>query len=292
VDLHYPKAEFAKKPGIEPFISYAQFGKHVDKKEGYPVPYRCFYSKNIPNLFMAGRCISVTHEALGTVRVMKTGGMMGEVVGKAAAICVRHSCAPRDVYEKHLDELKKLMSQHGILRRDAVDADFYLPPGAVLPPPPKPDAEAALTIKYFDPKKLPGLVIDDEQAKLTGTWNRGAGLENFIGYGYRYTGKEAKGSARFEFKVPASGRYEVRFAYQPHENRATAAKVSVFSAEGETVVPVNERVDAPIPPTFVSLGTFDFESDQPGVVVVDGEAKDGMVAIDAIQVLPAKVAKP
>ena len=37
----------------------------------------------IGNLFMVGRCISVTHEALGTVRVMKTGGMIGEVVGKA-----------------------------------------------------------------------------------------------------------------------------------------------------------------------------------------------------------------
>ena len=57
----------------------------MDRKHGYPVPYRCFYSKNIENLFMAGRCISVTHEALGTVRVMKTGGMMGEVVGKAAS---------------------------------------------------------------------------------------------------------------------------------------------------------------------------------------------------------------
>ena len=46
----------------------------------YPVPYRCLYSRNIDNLFMAGRNISVTHVALGTVRVMRTTGMMGEVV--------------------------------------------------------------------------------------------------------------------------------------------------------------------------------------------------------------------
>ena len=61
-----------------PFIAYAVHGKGVDRSYGYPIPYRCFYSRNIGNLFMAGRCISVTHEALGTVRVMKTCGMMGK----------------------------------------------------------------------------------------------------------------------------------------------------------------------------------------------------------------------
>ena len=46
--------------------------------------------------------LSVTHEALGTVRVMKTGGMIGEVVGKAASICVKNDCTPREVYERYL----------------------------------------------------------------------------------------------------------------------------------------------------------------------------------------------
>ena len=50
-------------------------------------PTRCLYSRNIENLFMAGRNISVTHVALGTVRVMRTTGMMGEVVGMAASLC-------------------------------------------------------------------------------------------------------------------------------------------------------------------------------------------------------------
>ena len=58
---------------------------------------------------MAGRCISVTHVALGTVRVMRTIGMMGEVVGMAAALAKKHETSPRGVYEKHLSELKKLM---------------------------------------------------------------------------------------------------------------------------------------------------------------------------------------
>ena len=95
IDLHYPKEEYAKKFPDNPFISIAVHDRRVDRTSGYPVPYRCFYSKDVDNLFMAGRCISVTHEALGTVRVMKTCGMMGEVVGKAASVAVRHGTAGR-----------------------------------------------------------------------------------------------------------------------------------------------------------------------------------------------------
>ena len=60
---------------------------------------------------MAGRNISVTHVALGTVRVMRTTGMMGEVVGMAASICKKQNCLPRNIYESHLDELKALMTK-------------------------------------------------------------------------------------------------------------------------------------------------------------------------------------
>ena len=58
---------------------------------------------------MAGRNISVTHAALGSVRVMRTGGMMGEVVGMAASICKENDALPRDVYTTHLKDLKVLM---------------------------------------------------------------------------------------------------------------------------------------------------------------------------------------
>ncbi|MBQ8047525.1 MAG: FAD-dependent oxidoreductase [Prevotella sp.] len=73
------------------------------------VPYRCLYSRNISNLFMAGRNISVTHVALGTVRVMRTTGMMGEVVGMAASLCRRYKATPREIYQSYLLELKSLM---------------------------------------------------------------------------------------------------------------------------------------------------------------------------------------
>lgn len=65
------------------------------------------YSRNIPNLFMAGRDISVTHDGLGPVRVMRTCGMMGEIVGKAAAICIDEHTTPRGVYENNFPNSKK-----------------------------------------------------------------------------------------------------------------------------------------------------------------------------------------
>lgn len=55
---------------------------------------------------MAGRNISVTHVALGTVRVMRTTGMMGEVVGMAASLCKKYQATPRDIYHYYLEELK------------------------------------------------------------------------------------------------------------------------------------------------------------------------------------------
>jgi hypothetical protein len=103
IDLHYPKKPVCV---CDAFQSRAQ---SIGIKP-YPVPYRCFYSRNVPNLMMAGRNISVTHVALGSVRVMRTTGMMGEVVGMANAIMKRHNCLPRDVYTSHLDELKELMT--------------------------------------------------------------------------------------------------------------------------------------------------------------------------------------
>ena len=108
IDLHLPDARYEKGLDGEPFISKANFTRF---KGPYWIPYRCLYSKNIENLFMAGRDISVTHEALGTVRVMRTTGMMGEIVGMAAAVCKDYNTTPRGVYSEHLPQLKALMAK-------------------------------------------------------------------------------------------------------------------------------------------------------------------------------------
>ena len=107
IDLHYPNKKNSENfPGNE----FKSISKHIHIHP-YPIPYRCLYSRNVDNLFMAGRNISVTHVALGTVRVMRTTGMMGEVVGMAAKICKEHRVLPRKVYQSYLAELKSLMKE-------------------------------------------------------------------------------------------------------------------------------------------------------------------------------------
>jgi len=116
IDLHFPRKDYQKGFEGNEFISDFTRGKEYNYGGLYWAPYRCLYSRNINNLFMAGRDISVTKTGLGAVRVMKTCGMMGEIVGKAASICLANNCSPRDVYTSHLSKLKELMAQPGSAR--------------------------------------------------------------------------------------------------------------------------------------------------------------------------------
>jgi hypothetical protein len=105
MDLHEPDPVNSKYFPGEEFFSYCVQAPVYP----YHVPYRCLYSRNINNLFMAGRNISVTHVAFGSIRVQCTTAMMGEVVGMAASVCKKYNILPRQVYLEHLDDLKNLM---------------------------------------------------------------------------------------------------------------------------------------------------------------------------------------
>lgn len=103
VDVHYQVNLLdSDKPN---FLSEAMFYK----TNQYNIPYRCFYSKNISNLFMAGRDFSCSHVGLGGPRVMRTTGQMGAAVGIAASVCKKYSASPREVYQSHLKEYLNLI---------------------------------------------------------------------------------------------------------------------------------------------------------------------------------------
>lgn len=72
----------------------------------YTIPFRCYYSKDIENLFLAGRIISASHVAFGSSRVMLTCAHGGQAVGKAAALCVKNNWSPRKLGNK--ENIKKL----------------------------------------------------------------------------------------------------------------------------------------------------------------------------------------
>jgi len=81
----------------------------VQSKSPYGIPYRCLYSRNIDNLYFAGRNISMTHAAMSSSRVMATCAILGQAAGTAAAIAAKYGTSPRGVYESHLAELKETL---------------------------------------------------------------------------------------------------------------------------------------------------------------------------------------
>jgi hypothetical protein len=103
VDVHYQQNIL--DPSKPDFLSEANYYQ-VDY---YILPYRTLYSKDIKNLFMAGRCISCSHLGLGGPRVMNTTGQMGVVTGYAAFLCKKYKVTPREIYVSHMDELRELI---------------------------------------------------------------------------------------------------------------------------------------------------------------------------------------
>ena len=77
--------------------------------EVYDIPLRTMYSKNVKNLFMAGRNISASHVAFTSARVMATCAVIGQAVGTAAAQCVERGITPRELANKpqHLTRLRQ-----------------------------------------------------------------------------------------------------------------------------------------------------------------------------------------
>lgn len=83
----------------------------------YGIPYRCLYSRNVGNLFFAGRNISATHAAMSSSRVMSTCAILGQAIGTAASLAVKHNLSPRGVYETRLADLQDQL----------MEDDCYLP---------------------------------------------------------------------------------------------------------------------------------------------------------------------
>jgi hypothetical protein len=112
VDLHPPGGFYDKEPP-------ATFSHKVK----FSVPLRSLYAKDIDNLMMAGRDISVSHAALGATRVMITCGLQGQAVGTAAGVCKAHSATPRAVGQHHIEELQQQLLKDGCYLIDLPNKD-------------------------------------------------------------------------------------------------------------------------------------------------------------------------
>lgn len=104
IDDHHPDA----------FMKLGNLSEHHTPPSPFGIPYRALYSRNIDNLWFAGRNISCTHIAMSATRVMATCALMGQAVGTAAALATRHHCSPRDIYRHHLTELQLTLMEDDV----------------------------------------------------------------------------------------------------------------------------------------------------------------------------------
>lgn len=123
IDQHFPRQDAVEKWGKDAFFSTMKHNHNplgisrrylkegIDYNMPYMLPYRCLYSADVSNLFMAGRDISVSRIALCSTRVMGTTAVTGEVVGIAAACCKQLDCTPRALYTDHLPRLKAALKK-------------------------------------------------------------------------------------------------------------------------------------------------------------------------------------
>jgi hypothetical protein len=142
--------------------------------------------------------------------------------------------------------------------------------------------------KSIAPSDLPGIVIDDTEAKVVGEWKHSRAVGSYIGEGYLTDYNNGKGEKTVTFTptIPQAGRYEVRLAYSHFPDRADNVRVTIFHADGEDTVFVDETQVPPIDGRFVSLGKFRFEKNGAGYVLMTNEGTTKYVTVDALQLVP------
>jgi hypothetical protein len=232
----------------------------------YPISYRSLVPKasQCTNLFVPV-CLSASHISYGSIRMEPVFMVLGQSSATAAAQAIDTGVSVQQV------DYTKLRER---LLRDQQVLDYA-----------GPKREPAI-----DPRKLPGIVLDDPAAERKGFDHVSRVSTPFVGDGYRHDGGEDRGKqwARYTPDLPAAGKYEVRLSYTPNGNRATNVPVTIVHADGKTTVKVNQRTAPPVDRAFISLGKFRFAQGKAGYVEIGNKDVDGYVVIDAVQWLPVK----
>jgi hypothetical protein len=213
--------------------------------------------------------LSCTHVAISSIRVEPTWMIIGQSAGVAAAMCAKRDVAVQEL--PYADLREQLLAQKQVLD---------------LPLTPELPGEPA-GVMSIDPKNLPGIVLDDSQAQVEGTWVRSSSFKPHIGTGYLHDDHRADGKsiATFRFKAPKKGRYDLRMAYSAHETRAKKVRLLIQSGERKFYLLVDQTKPLPAGEAFRSVGTVDLVSDVETIVTLNNSGTDGFVILDALQLI-------
>jgi hypothetical protein len=240
----------------------------------YHIPYRAITpaASECSNLLVPV-ALSATHVAYSSVRVEPTWMAIGQGAGVAAALAAKAGVTVQAL--DYLTLRTRLLAQNVVLE---------LP---VLPPltakSDRPSGPVSL-----DPKSLPGLILDDAQAELSGDWERSTNFKPHVGVGYLHDEQRADGKARavFRFKGPADGEYELRMAYSAHETRATRLPVTIMGGDTEQRFTVDQTQPMPTGEAFRPIGSLRLRQGVEYTLTVTNQDTKGFVIVDAFQLLP------
>jgi|LSQX01.3.fsa_nt_gb hypothetical protein len=184
-------------------------------------PFRSLYSRNVGNLFMAGRNISCTHVAFGSLRVMNTGGQMGVAVGYAAALCKKYDCLPRDIY-----------------RSPAKTQELQLRVGGVWP---------ARKVQLVQPD-IPDeewIYVDNLDAEVSGPWELSSYESTRYGPDYLHSKKieDENMWVRYTPPLESNSMYCVQLMWNGEKDRTTKAAIEIATSYGTTTNYANMTVN-------------------------------------------------
>jgi len=224
----------------------------------YHVPYRAILPKlkQCDNLLVP-IALSCTHVAISSLRIEGAWMVIGQGAGVAAALAAEQDVAVQELEYATLRE--RLLAQKQVL--DLPDS--------------------------IHSQKLPGIVLDDADAKLNGHWARSTNFKHFVGSGYVHDERkgDGKSSATFRFKAPKSGRYQVLMAYSAHETRASKIPLTITSGRNGKDIVVDQTVPLPSGKSFRPIGTVDLESKVETVIEITNADTNGFVILDALQLI-------
>jgi hypothetical protein len=231
----------------------------------YPVSYRSIRPKaeECTNLLVPV-CLSASHIAYGSIRMEPVFMVLGQSAATAAVQAIEQGTTVQKIDAARLKE--RLIADKQMLDFDS---------------PPMPEFNS---LKKTD---LPGIIVDDNEAQLTGFESIGHTTPGFIEQGYRHDGDTAKGEqkARFIPALPKAGRYQVAISYSALANRASNVPVIIHHADGDTTVVVDQKKKPAGKKGLHPLGTYRFEAGKTGWVEITNTGTNGHVIIDAVQFL-------
>lgn len=142
-----------------------------------------------------------------------------------------------------------------------------------------------------DKSKLKGIVVDEIDAKLVGSWQYSTHTPPYVGLGYLHDQKKGKGKSSVTFtpKIPTDGVYEVRLSHCYNIRRSINTPVTIHHADGEKTLRINQQEVPKHKRLFRTMGRFRFKAGKRGWVRISTGGTDGKYVIaDAVQFIPVK----